>query len=74
MATALAILRCLSGWVSVTFVRCVKTAKGLECAKEIVPKLSNGAISNDLKAPAHTGDKAEFNTVALAPYTLLLST
>ena len=46
--------RAVSGWVSVTFVYCVETAKdtavvAVECAQETVSKLSNGAICNDLE-------------------------
>jgi len=38
----------VSGWVSVTFVYCVKTGKDMAIvAVETVPKLSSGTISND---------------------------
>jgi len=44
----------VSGWVSVTFVYCVETAKdtaifAMECEQETVPDISDGAISNDLE-------------------------
>ena len=46
----------VSGWLAVTFVYCVETAKdtavvATECEQETVPKLSNGTIFNDLERP-----------------------
>jgi len=52
-SAAYAAVRYLAGCLSVTFVYCVETAKtvivAMECEYETVPKLSNGAISNDLE-------------------------
>jgi len=52
ISAAYAVAECPSGWMFVTFVYCVETAKdivivGTECEWETVSKLSTGTIFND---------------------------